>query len=194
MLPPAELTMTTVAETLGVTRKALSYYVADRSELVGLVVLEKFEAELNQVEFPAEGDWRHLLNAYAHAIRDGIIEVGELAAHYPVSHLAAPAALGIAERVLAALVTAGFDIDAAGKALTAVNDAASDAARQVLVLDDDGVHPMVPATLEVLESAPAAEWPLLRRVASARRAESQVDEQFAFILSVLIAGLEKILR
>jgi AcrR family transcriptional regulator len=192
-LGPADLTMKTVAEMLGVTRKALNYYVNDRAGLVELVVLDRFEAQLDEVRLPEGGDWHELLRAYADAIRGGIIEVGELATHYPVSGLATPAALGIAERVLQSLVAAGFDVDAAGMALTLVNDAATDAGRQVLLLDDRRVHPMVPSTLDALASAPAADLPLLRQLTTVRGGGDYLDDQFVFTISVLISGLERLL-
>jgi TetR/AcrR family transcriptional regulator, tetracycline repressor protein len=192
-LAPADLTMKTVAEMLGVTRKALNYYVNDRAGLVALVVLDRFEAQLDLVRLPDSGDWHAVVRAYADAIRGGIVEVGELATHYPVSRMATPAALGIAERVLQSLIAGGFDIDEAGMALTVVNDAATDAGRQVLLLDDRHVHPMVPATLDALASAPAADLPLLRQLTTARGGGDYLDDQFVFTISILISGLEGLL-
>ena len=53
-----ELTMQSVADALGVSRKALHYYVGDRQGLLTLVVLDRFERELRRVELPTDGDWR----------------------------------------------------------------------------------------------------------------------------------------
>ena len=71
-----DLTMQAVADALGVSRKALHYYVGDREGLLTLMVLDRFERELALVELPADDDWRVTLRAYAVAFRDGLIQVG----------------------------------------------------------------------------------------------------------------------
>ena len=72
----SDLTMQAVAGALGVSRKALHYYVGDRAGLLTLMVLDQFEHELAPVELPTDDDWRATLRAYAVAYRDGLIRVG----------------------------------------------------------------------------------------------------------------------
>ena len=57
------LTMQAVADALGVSRKALHYYVGDREGLLTLMVLDRFDRELAPVELPEDDEWRVTLRA-----------------------------------------------------------------------------------------------------------------------------------
>lgn len=170
--PGPELTMQAVADELGVSRKALHYYVGNRQGLLTLVVVDRFESELKRVHLPDDGDWRVVLRAYAHAYRDGIVRVGvqisSAADHTPFRGVAAVEVLALAERVLAALLAAQ---NAMSTSLRDVHQAESRAA---------------------LERTPAADYPALRLVLdSAPRPD---EGQFEFELDLAIAGLEQLLR
>ncbi|MGZ8814674.1 MAG: TetR/AcrR family transcriptional regulator, partial [Mycobacterium sp.] len=99
----SDLTMQAVADALGVSRKALHYYVGDRAGLLTLMVLDQFERELAPVELPADDDWRATLRAYAVAFRDGLIRVGiedQATDFTQLRGLSTAAALALADRVL----------------------------------------------------------------------------------------------
>lgn len=187
-----ELTMQSVADALGVSRKALHYYVGDRQGLLTLVVLDRFERELRRVELPTDGDWRAVLRAYAHAFRDGMVEVGMQMStavdHTPFGAVGAVAVLSLAERVLDALLTAGFDVDDARRALTAVADIAQTAAQNLHTSVRD-FHRA--ETQAALERSADGDYPALRRVLAS--APALDDGQFAFELDLAIAGLERLL-
>jgi AcrR family transcriptional regulator len=187
-----ELTMQSVADALGVSRKALHYYVGDRQGLLTLVVLDRFERELHRVELPTDGDWRAVLRAYAHAFRDGMVQVGvqisTAVERTPFGAVGAVAVLSLAERVLDALLTAGFGVDDARRALTAVADIAQTAAQNAHTSVRD-FHRA--ETQAALKRSADDEYPALRRVLEATPALD--DGQFEFELDLVVAGLERLL-
>lgn len=183
--PGPELTMQGVADELGVSRKALHYYVGNRQGLLTLVVVDRFEQELERVELPADGDWRAVLRAYAHAYRDGLVQVGVVAEHTPFRGVGATAVLALAERVLAALLDAGFSPDEARRGVTAVANIAQSAAQNVL----RDIHRA--ETRAALENVAEGDYPALRRVLET--APHPDHGQFEFELDLAIAGLERLL-
>lgn len=188
------LTMQAVADALGVSRKALHYYVGDRQGLLTLVVLDRFESELRRVELPADGDWQVVLRAYAFAFRDGLVQVGSQMSvaldHTPFHGVGATAVLALAERVLEAMLTAGFGVDDARRGVTAVANIAQAAAQNAAQTSVRDVHRT--ETRAALMRSPDADYPALRRVLAA--AQTPDDGQFEFELDLAIAGLERLLR
>lgn len=188
--PGPELTMQAVADELGVSRKALHYYVGNRQGLLTLVVVDRFEAELKRVHLPDDGDWRVVLRAYAHAYRDGIVQVGEGVDQIPFRGVGAVAVLALAERVLAAMLSAGFDADDARRGVTAVANIAQTAAHDMLHTSVRDFHQG--QTRAALERSADTDYPALRLVLdSAPRPD---EGQFEFELDLAIAGLERLLR
>ncbi|KRD05926.1 hypothetical protein ASE48_17445 [Mycobacterium sp. Root265] len=191
-LPPRALTMQAVADALGVDRKALHRYVGDKDGLLELVVADLFDAELNRVEVPEGIRWQDLLAIYATAIRDGIVRSGSVQTHYRLSGPGGPASLALAERVLHALVQAGFDLDTAGGILTFVGDIAFSAARNAIISADVREHPQVPEVADALSNLPVTEFPLLREVTGTQR-NRLPDRDFDLALRILVGGLEALL-
>ena len=192
----SDLTMQAVADALGVSRKALHYYVGDREGLLTLVVLDRFERELERVELPWDEDWSAVLRAYAVAFRDGLVQVGipvGLATDFTrLRGIGAAAALALADRVLDALLSAGFDPDTARHGLTAASNIAQSAAQSAVAATATGVHRHRAQTSEALRHEPHDSYPALRRVlASAETQARDADRQFEFELDLLIAGLQR---
>lgn len=199
-VPAGDLTMQAVADALGVSRKALHYYVGDRAGLLTLMVLGQFERELAPVELPAD-DWRATLRTYAVAFRDGLIRVGigtgraDHATDFTkLRGLSTSAALALGDRVLEALLSAGLDPDSARHGLTAASNIAQSAAQTVVAQTASGAHRHRAETSEALAREPDDRYPALRRVlASAATSERDAETQFEFELGLLIAGLDHIL-
>jgi AcrR family transcriptional regulator len=189
-VPANGLTMQAVADALGVSRKALHYYVGDRQGLLTLVVLDRFESALASVELPPHEDWQAVLRAYAYAFRDGLIQVGVAIDHTPLRGVGAAAALALAERVLEALLMAGFGTDDARRGLTALANIAQSAA-QNSVQRSAGQHDYQAETLEALQDSVVDEYPSLHSVLES--APTPDDGQFDFELDIAIAGLERVL-
>lgn len=188
------LTMQAVADALGVTRKALHYYVGDREGLLTLVVLDLFEREVGGVELPVDEDWRAVLRAYAIAFRDGLIQVGVATDFTQLRGIGASAALALADRVLDALLSAGLSPDAARHGLTAASNIAQSAAHSVAAQTDSGMHRHRAETSAALQREPQDTYPALRTVlSSAATAGPDADSQFEFELNLVIAGLERLL-
>jgi AcrR family transcriptional regulator len=191
-----DLTMQAVADALGVSRKALHYYVGDRAGLLTLMVLDQFERELAPVELPTD-DWRTTLRAYAVAYRDGLIRVG-IGAHAAdftqLRGLSTSAALALADRVLEALLAAGLDPDSARHGLTAASNIAQSAAQTVVAQTASGAHRHRAETTQALAREPRDTYPALRRVlASAEPSERDAETQFEFELDAVVAWLDQIL-
>jgi TetR/AcrR family tetracycline transcriptional repressor len=189
-IAPEALTMQKVADVLGVDPKALNYHVGDRDGLRQLVAVDVFESELRRVKMPGGGDWRDVVRAYVHALREAIIKLGDLALSIHLPGSQGLGALSPVESVLQALVGAGLDIEDAGRALTFITGMAYVAGRDALRFAENPVHAEVPAVVAALRSAAAQDFPVLRQVVAAK-AEAAPDEgQFEFSLELVIGGLE----
>ena len=192
-MPPEALTMQAVAEALGVDPKALNYHVGDRAGLRELVALDVFESELRRVELPADGDWRLVTRTYAVALRDAFIQLGVLATSFHLPAASGLGALGPVERVLQALVDAGFGVDQAGRALTLITETAYAAGRAAVLAAQNRVHPNVPEVASALQSAAKDDFPMLRQVVASSTDDAHDAGQLEFNLTVVIAGLERVL-
>lgn len=184
-----ELTMQAVADALGVSRKALHYYVGDRQGLLSLLVVDRFDTELAAFDLPTNADWQTVLRSYARAFRGGLIQVGVTVDHTPLRGAGATAALDMAERVITLLLQAGFHADDARKGLTALANIAQSAA-QIAVQMSSGQHDYGAETAAALGES-AGQYPALARALSG--APPSAEEQFEFELDVVIAGLEAML-
>ena len=191
--------MQAVADALGVSRKALHYYVGDRAGLLTLMVLDQFERELAHVRLPTDDDWRATLRAYAVAYRDGLIRVGMGGARgadrvtdfTQLRGLSTSAALALADRVLDALLSVGLDPDSARHGLTAASNIAQSAAQTVVAQTASGVHRHRAETTEALSREPDDTYPALRRVLASAASDRDAETQFEFELDLVIAALDR---
>ena len=186
--------MQAVADALGVDPKALNYHVGDREGLRELVALDVFESELRRVTLPADGDWRVVIRSYAAALRDAFIELGVLATSFHLPAASGLGALAPVECLLQALVDAGFDVDEAGRALTLITETAYAAGRSAVLAAQNRVHPNVPEVAGALQGAAQDDFPILRQVVASSAGDGEDAGQLEFNLTVVIAGLERILR
>ncbi|HLR99983.1 MAG TPA: TetR/AcrR family transcriptional regulator C-terminal domain-containing protein [Mycolicibacillus parakoreensis] len=187
-LAPGRLTMQAVADALGVDRTALHYYVGDRGGLLELVVTHLFEAQIARERLPHDAPWPDLLRAYTVAIHHGVVRVGVPDA--PL-RLRSTGSLAVAERVLEALVGAGFTVDEAGQALTLASGIAYTAAHDLLGDEQSRLH-QAPEVARALGELPTGRYPLLAQVVSARADTDAAD--FEFSVDVVIAGLDRRLQ
>ncbi|BBZ27108.1 TetR family transcriptional regulator [Mycolicibacterium madagascariense] len=185
--------MQAVAEALGVDPKALNYHVGDREGLRALVAFDVFATELRRVELPADGDWRLVVRSYAAALRDAFIRLGVLATSFHLPAASGLGALAPVERVLRSLLDAGFDVEQAGRALTLITETAYTAGRAAVLVAQNRVHPNVPEVVSALQGAASDDFPVLREVLASREGQTPDHGQLEFDLTVVIAGLERVL-
>jgi hypothetical protein len=148
-----------------------------------------FEAELRHIKLPADADWREELHAYGKAIRDGVVQLGAIGPHFRLSGGAGSMMLPWAERVLQALVNAGFSVDEAGSTLTLVASVAISAGRDA----ETRVHPHLPEVARALQNQHTSDFPVLNQVIAAREIQTPLERDFEFDLLVIVAGLESLL-
>jgi TetR/AcrR family transcriptional regulator, tetracycline repressor protein len=192
-VPREQLTMKAIADALGVSRKALHYHVGDKEGLLNLVVADLFEAELATINLP-DADWRVVLRAWAHAFRDGVLQVGVPATYVQLQGMAGMTAMKLSERVFQSLFDAGFDETLARRGLTVISNIAMTHASIGLVkAQHHGMYPQEAALTDVLGQSFAEQFPALRRILAFVQNEGP-DDQFEFELDLAIAGLEKLLR
>jgi TetR/AcrR family transcriptional regulator, tetracycline repressor protein len=192
-VPREQLTMKAIADALGVSRKALHYHVGDKEGLLNLVVADLFEAELATINLP-DADWRVVLRAWAHAFRDGVLQVGVPATYVQLQGMAGMTAMKLSERVFQSLFDAGFDETLARRGLTVISNIAMTHASIGLVkAQHHGMYPQEAALTDVLGQSFAEQFPALRRILAFVQNEGP-DDQFEFELDLAIAGLEKLLE
>lgn len=189
-VPREQLTMKAIADALGVSRKALHYHVGDKEGLLNLVVADLFETELATIDLP-DADWRVVLRAWAHAFRDGVLQVGVAATYVQLHGMAGMTAMRLTERVLQSLFDAGFDETLARRGLTVISNVAMTHANIGLVkAGNQGMYPQEAELTDVLGQAFSEQFPALRRILAFVQNEA-ADDQFAFELDLAISGLEQ---
>ena len=189
-IAPQDMSMQAIADVLGVSRKALHYYVGDRQGLLSLVVIDRFEEQLADVELPSHTDWTAVMRSYARAFREGLIRIGVTIVHAPLHGAGATAALGLAERVIDVLLRAGFSAADARKSLTAVAGIAQTAAQTALHAAA-GQHDYGAETRAALDDTVPERYPALRSALAG--AAPTPGDQFEFELDVVIAGMGALL-
>lgn len=194
-IAPGALTMQAVADALGVDRTTLHYYVGDRDGLLELVVADLFDHELRAIKLPEGASWQEILRAYGSAIRQGVLKLGVTATSFRLSGTGGAASLALAEQVLAALTSAGFHIDDAGRVLTLVSGLAMSAAHDVLGTAQSRLHHQTPEVVRALKDLASSDFPLLSGVVAQRGSDviAAGDFDFNFNLDIVIAGLERFL-
>jgi AcrR family transcriptional regulator len=116
------LSMRKLAAALGVGTTSLYWHVANRDELIELVVNE-VNGELDVPDTGEVHDWREATRRFAHSVRSGIVRhrwvIAELA--HLVAAVPGPNLSHATERMLAVFEAAGFPLPEAERALTTVS-------------------------------------------------------------------------
>jgi hypothetical protein len=186
-LPLEELTITRVAEALGVDRKTVANHVGDRPTLRRLVASEAVAAELSHRAEPASLDWREALVNQADAMVQAVTEVGVADIEFEGTEWEL-SLLGVAENSLDRLLAAGFDADTSIAAVSVITDVAANAARRILRARQRG-EPELTALPRVLAGADPARFRAVREVIARTNAHSEED-RYRQAIDLCISGIE----
>jgi AcrR family transcriptional regulator len=196
---PEALSMRKLAAALEVGATSLYWYVANRDELIELVINEVY----GELDVPDEGegvDWREATRRFAHSARSGVVrhrwvvaELGHLVAAYPGPNLSYAS-----ERMLAVYEAAGFPLREAERVLNTVASyvtgiAVSEAALRVM-LARHGQSPQewLEESLRAAEQLPETYERLQATAASyaGTDPEQAVDEDFEYGLELVLDGVQ----
>ncbi|CAO5255526.1 TetR/AcrR family transcriptional regulator C-terminal domain-containing protein [Frankia sp. AgKG'84/4] len=188
-IEPKALTLQAVADRLGADRKAISYYVAGRDELLALVAERSLSAELACLVLPLD-DWPEAIRVFATSLRAALLRQSSLSLF--INRLPGAGVLGPADQLLQALLDAGFDVNAAARGLALISAAVFEDARAALLAVRFGQHPTYLEVSRVLGELPDDALPAIRRVLSENRTPGQ--DSLDFSLETIIDGFEQRLR
>lgn len=180
------LTLQAVADRLGVDRKAISYHVAGRQELIDLVATQTIGEELGGLELPE--DWPAAIQTWAAATRRAMLREGSMA--LVIDHLPGAGILTSIDALLQRLLDAGFDEITAGRALYCLTGIVFAGARDTLLVQRHGEHPTMAEVAHILGDLPDARLPHLRRVPLAGDPLRGAEDQARFDIDLVVAGLQ----
>lgn len=192
-IPAADLTMRTVAERLGVDRKALNYHVSDRQGLLDLLAADSMSTGVAAMRFAPGRDWHDLLRDFAGEMRALVRSLGPLADYSRLDGDLDLSALKPAEAVLESLIAAGFSIPTAGLALANIATLGMAAGRNDTNRVDRTIHPTTSALSAVLRAAHEPGFEAIEAVVDSGRGLLG-EAQFEFDLRVALLGLELVLE
>jgi hypothetical protein len=179
------LTLQAVADQLGVDRKALSYHVAGRQQLIDLVATQTISQELGGLELPVE--WDAAIYSWAEATRRAMLREGSMA--LVIDHLPGAGILTSFDALLHRLLDAGFDEITAGRALYCLTGIVFAGARDTLLVERHGEHPTLAEVASILDDLPEGDLPHLRRLPLAGDPLRRAEEQARFDIDLVVAGL-----
>ena len=179
------LTLLAVADRLGVDRKALSYHVAGRQELIDLVATQTIGEELQGLELPQA--WDAAIRSWAEATWRAMLREGSMA--LVIDHLPGAGILTSIDALLQRLLDAGFDEITAGRAIYCLTGIVFAGARDTLLVERRGEHPTMAEVAHILQDLPDDELPHLRRVPLAGDPLRGAEDQARFDIDLVVAGL-----
>ncbi|SEJ58852.1 TetR/AcrR family transcriptional regulator [Demequina mangrovi] len=183
-IDPEALSITSVAEALGVARNAVTYRVGGREDLLALVVERELAERLAGLEVPAD-DWKAAIVAASEGMLDALVACGPTA--LAITRAPRTGFLGPSEQLLAALTSAGFSDAIAGRTLALLSEVVYAAARYTLEAPAGGARPLE-GDLSAVSAGAADRFPTFVRVFSEAWSPR---EQLRFSLDLVIAGLER---
>ncbi|MFE5837555.1 TetR/AcrR family transcriptional regulator [Arthrobacter sp. NPDC056493] len=185
---PTSLTMQAVATELGVDRKAITYHVADREQLLSLLAVDAFKTRFQRTKIAPTATWDEALVAFATSVANSLIASGSVAVYF---RLAGETDFGMvepAEVVLKRMIDAGFREEDAGRALSMMTNLAMGFARDVILNSDPDGHPQQPELHRVLDASGSGELSVLRHLDSSGFSTYD-DRQLEFLVRTTISGL-----
>jgi AcrR family transcriptional regulator len=193
------LSMRKLAAGLGAGATSLYWHVANRDELIELVIDEIYR-EVDVPDAAGADDWRPATRRFAHSTRATILRHPWLVSvldHVVAAHLG-PNLTRVTERLLALFETAGFPLREADRAASAVSSyvlgvSVSEAAwRNRLARRGQTAEDWIDEGMRVAEGA-MEDNPRLREVVTSiesEDAQASLDEDFDYGLERMLDGLQ----
>jgi AcrR family transcriptional regulator len=192
-LAPAAVTMQAVADELGVDRKALNYYVADRESLLKLVATGVFSSSFAAVHISQESSWQEACSAYGRGLADSIIETGVLTEHVRMSTSMAEEFLPPAEAVLGKLIAAGLDEGSAARVLALLSTICTGYASDVVAAASAKEKPLDMRLQQALRDARGQSLKHIERI-TASTVRTYDRAQLELSIEIFIGGTEILLQ
>lgn len=188
-IAPESLTMQSLADLLGVDRKALHHHVTGRDALLEMLAEDVFLGRMSATVIPPDADWRDACRSFAAGIRRSLVASGVLAPHFRPTPVLTLGAIRPAEVVLERMLAAGFSEEGAGRALLLLTTMGVGFAREEVADARAGGHPQIAPFRDLLAQTPPGDLRVLRRL-DAGGFDAYGDAQFAFGVDAVIAALE----
>lgn len=185
------LTMRNLAKELGVEAMSLYYHVANKDDILDGMV----DAVFSEIDIPSgEAYWRTAMRARAISVRES------LSAHPWATNLMqsrinpGPALLEHHDSVIRSLREAGFSVEMAAHAFSALDAYIYGFALQEISLPFDNPEELAAITEVILEQIPPDEYPYLTEMAIEYTMKPGYDygNEFEFGLDLILDGLERI--
>jgi TetR/AcrR family transcriptional regulator, tetracycline repressor protein len=185
-LGPEGISLQAVAEELGVARTSLYWHVRHQAEL-GELVFAHLVHEASVGDWtPSDGaTWEEWLDAYARALRRTVLAAGEWFRYATARLFYSRHALRSADRLLTALLDAGFSIEEATRALDFVTEIVWASVRASTDMPSNAGRDDFLAEINRLD---VDDVPTLRRSVEVRE-QTSTDAQFEYDLACALAGI-----
>lgn len=185
-LGPDGISLQAVAEELGVARTSLYWHVRHQAEL-GELVFAYLVHEAGVGDWtPGDGaTWEDWLDAYARALRRTMLAAGDWFRYATARLFYSRYALRSADRLLLALLDAGFSIDEGTRALDFVTEIVWANVRASTDMPTKAGRDAFLAEINLLD---VHDVPILRQSVEVRE-NTTVDMQFEYDLACALAGI-----
>ncbi|WP_187264920.1 TetR/AcrR family transcriptional regulator C-terminal domain-containing protein [Homoserinibacter sp. GY 40078] len=193
LLDPPSLTITAVAEQLGVDRKAINHHVTDRETLLALVARDAFSTAFSGAGVASHAAWQDACRAYAEMFTESVMAAGAFAGHLEFDDLPYMTVfLDCLEVLLSRLRNAGFPDEQALGLLALLSNMCLAYAADMVQNQREGQRPRAVRLRDALARRAASAYPELAR-ASALDIDTYGPAQLELTIDVFLAGAEALL-
>lgn len=187
----ASLTMRKLAEKLGVKAMSLYHHVANKDEVLDGMV----DVVFSEIELPSGApDWKTAMRQRATSVRKALLRHPWAIGLMDSRTNPGPATLRHHDAVIGSLRSAGFSIELAAHAFSAIDSYIYGFALQELSLPFDTTEELEEVGKAILQQVPADEYPHLTEmmVEHALKPGYAYADEFEFGLELILDGLERV--
>jgi len=183
------LTMRKLGEDLGVEAMSLYHHVANKEDLLN----DMIDAVFAEIELPSGTDWKTAMRKRGISARDVLSRHPWATGLMESRSTPGPATLRHHDTVLGTLREAGFSIELAGHAFSALDSYTYGFAMQETSLPFDTPEQTAELAQTILAQFPAGEYPHLTELTVEHVLKPGYDygNEFAFGLDLILDGLER---